>query len=83
MENLDQKYPLERIRDFAKQTKHIPQHLRQEFQDVFHGDKSDDFYNGLFSGLAQAQVLLCNGHYQMLPIMIVLLAEQMEKKEIV
>lgn len=75
---IDEPIPNEMIRSYSKTASEMPDFVNEEYDKLFKGNMSDDFYRGLVKGLAIAKIL-----DNQLSIVICYVSRKMEQKEII
>jgi hypothetical protein len=78
----DERYTAKQIRQFAGEINNVAPEIREDFASMFNGTESDDFYAGLIAGLANAVAIAQGGQAAFLPIVLALVADRVEQKEI-
>jgi len=82
MFKLDTRYKPKDIRVFAKKLDELSKESQNDINLLFANDQSDEFYVGLFNGLAAALVLLQNKKESTLPAIVAAAASKLERLEI-
>ncbi len=77
---IDERYTQEAVSHFAAQMEHVEPRHQVALEKCFNDDQFEEFYAGLISGLAAAQVLLEAKQPHMIAVFLAFVASKVEAK---